>query len=480
MGAPLPTNEWYLNLVVGLHDDPGQNGRYDNFAGEENRVHTIPYIVDTVGPIVGIRLHYPNVLSYGTVVQSAFVPQHGLTLGTADGSFTRRYEVDEGTLPSKLGVGLRWVPSETEERRRMEGSDTRRRFMRSSILRGMPYGTVEYYGGDVSPTIASEVAAEAPVVDGSARMECGELDPRGGDAVEPAGSGSGGGGGGGVLVEEDVELRFPESDFTWLVFFSRPVRVRCYVNPAKAVGSASLPPGAASAEDNPSAFQLRVDSKSDGGVDGDGDDDEEPLVVRIALANNCTAGTNVHFCDRSRPRDQSSFASVLRDGASVYPTSPAVKYAFSDPEGGLSPTTPDSKSAYLFFDWRARAFGGGGGDPRRELITFALPHHMDIMRRLDGQSSNEVLREHCVHSLHGNTCLVRGGLWAMEEGESTRVFLRCALVLFVTAHLKRNCFANVACRARRFAQLHVAEAPGAFRHTRSCRVALEGYSVQLA
>jgi hypothetical protein len=67
-------------------------------------------------------------------------------------------------------------------------------------------------------------------------------------------------------------------------------------------------------------------------------------------------------------------------------------------EGGLTPETPDSKSAYLFFDWKANGFTN---DTSKELIAFALPHHVDILRRLDGQSSNEVIADHCMHSLHG-------------------------------------------------------------------------------
>lgn len=80
-------------------------------------------------------------------------------------------------------------------------------------------------------------------------------------------------------------------------------------------------------------------------------------------------------------------------------------------EGALSPETPDSKSAYLFFDWKAKHFYK---DSSKELITFALPHHVDIMRKLDGKSSNKMIG-HCMHSLHGRACLVKGGLWAMEE-----------------------------------------------------------------
>jgi len=407
IGVPLPTNEWYLNLVVGLHDSPSStNEGYEQFANEANRVYTIPYILDVVGPIIGIRLHYPNVLSYGTVVQSNFIPWHGLTLGTVNKEFTRRYSVDEETLPSKLGVGIRW---EEEERKEKEGQ-SKTAYMRSNVLRGMPYGTMQY-GPGVAPTIASEIVSELPLIDGSKRLQCGALDPYSRDTLANSTSA--------MLVEQDVELFFPESDLTWLVFFSKPVYVQCYINDKKALGSevVSLPPGAASTTDNPNAFQLRVDQTQhhDNSLDTE---EEDPLIVRIALANNCTRGTNVHFCQQNQPRDQSTFVSVLRDHANVYPTSPAVTYAFSNPEGGLTPDAPNGKSAYLFFDWGAKSFQvtqeQEEEDPSKELIMFALPHHVDILRGMDGRSSNEVIG-HCIHSLHGNACLVKGGLWAMEE-----------------------------------------------------------------
>ncbi|KAL3792976.1 hypothetical protein HJC23_010989 [Cyclotella cryptica] len=385
VGMPLPTNEWYLNLIVGLNESPGENGQYENFAGEENRVFCIPYIVDTVGTVVGIRLHYPNVVSYGTVVQSVFVSWHGLTLGTADEGFTRRYQVDEGTLPSKLGIGIRW-----------EKNAQSQYFIRSRILRGMPYGTMEYSPG-VQSVIASEVAPKLPLIDGSKELGCGTLDPHNNQVLEAAD---------GIVAKRDIELYFPESDFTWLVFFSKPVHVRCFLNPNKVAGTVSMPPGSILAKDNRNAFQLTLDPIHDHSTDTD-----EPLIVRVALANNCTFGTNVNFCSENRARDQSDFKSILREHAGVYPTSPTVKYSFSNPEGGLTPETPDSKIAYLFFDWNAKDFTSKAS---KELIMFALPHHVDILRRLDGLSSNEIIG-HCKRTLHGNTCLVKGGLWAMEE-----------------------------------------------------------------
>lgn len=330
VGIPLPTNEWYLNLIVGLNDSPGENGQYDNFAGEENRVFCIPYIIDTVGTVVGIRLHYPNVVSYGTVVQSVFVSWHGLTLGTADEGFTRRYQVDEDTLPSKLGIGIRWEKKASKY------------FIRSRILRGMPYGTMEYSPG-VQSVIASEVVSKLPLIDGFTELQCGTLDPHSDQALQSADS---------IIAKREIELYFPESDFTWLVFFSKPVHVRCFINPNKVAGTVSMPPGSILAKDNRNAFQLTLDPQyHSAGTD-------EPLIVRVALANNCTTGTNVNFCSERRARDQSDFMSILREHAGVYPTSPTVKYSFSNP--GLCflvlllvPCTTRSKLVTLLSSFRS-------------------------------------------------------------------------------------------------------------------------------
>lgn len=44
-------------------------------------------------------------------------------------------------------------------------------------------------------------------------------------------------------------------------------------------------------------------------------------VIRAALANNCTMGTNMANCEGSRTgRDNSAYAKLLREHAMVYPT----------------------------------------------------------------------------------------------------------------------------------------------------------------
>ena len=112
----LPTNQWYQNLFL-----------LDNGAREPNdanRVYTIPYIVDTVGPIPGIRLFETWVLGMDKVVQVTYVNFHGLTLGaTHNLESTKAHDETRNILPhhfsldddqpsiplSPLGVTLKWV-----------------------------------------------------------------------------------------------------------------------------------------------------------------------------------------------------------------------------------------------------------------------------------------------------------------------------------------------------------------------------------
>lgn len=43
---PLPTNSWYENFLLGAA-----------YSGQENKVFQVPYILDTAGPIAGVRTH---------------------------------------------------------------------------------------------------------------------------------------------------------------------------------------------------------------------------------------------------------------------------------------------------------------------------------------------------------------------------------------------------------------------------------------
>ena len=90
--VPLPTNAWYQNLLLGSVND--------HHLTPANRAYTIPYLLDFVGPIPGVRVQIPRVLGSDTIVQLSAVESHGLTLGTMGGGLTDDvYSVDEDSPP---------------------------------------------------------------------------------------------------------------------------------------------------------------------------------------------------------------------------------------------------------------------------------------------------------------------------------------------------------------------------------------------
>lgn len=94
----MPTNAWYENLIVGAGEEPPT---------DIHKAYAVPYLVDTVGPIAGIRIHPTHLDAQDTLVQLLVVEPHGLTLG-ASGSTEMAYSI-ASTNP--LGVTLEWVRS---------------------------------------------------------------------------------------------------------------------------------------------------------------------------------------------------------------------------------------------------------------------------------------------------------------------------------------------------------------------------------
>ena len=72
-GRSLPTNIWYQNVLIGdnLQLKPSDN----------QRVYVIPYVIDFVGPIPGIRMNWPFSSGGDRVIQWTYNADHGLTLG---------------------------------------------------------------------------------------------------------------------------------------------------------------------------------------------------------------------------------------------------------------------------------------------------------------------------------------------------------------------------------------------------------------
>lgn len=101
-GEAVPTCQWYQNLVL-LRGEPSS----------VQRVYTVPFIVDTVGAIPGVRMHPNRVVGTNTVIQLAYDEPHGLTIGSTwnankpgETVLSKKYSV-VNTTP--LAITLGWV-----------------------------------------------------------------------------------------------------------------------------------------------------------------------------------------------------------------------------------------------------------------------------------------------------------------------------------------------------------------------------------
>lgn len=365
----LPTNAWYQNLLMAK--------------GEPSMVHraySMPYVIDLAGPVPGIRAHPNHLDASTTVVQLSFVDSHGLTLGASAADLksskppSTRYSVVSTTA---LAATLKWhsLP------------------MTASVVKGMPYTTMLYpmplSDHDLLPTIASEMKLSAPpLADGKIKIECGAKKS--------------------TRVESELMLSFQGSDFTWLVFFSQPIFVKC-TEQSEGMDSA--------------AVLLQVTELAD---TDDNDLDLEHLTVRAALLNNCTNGYNQIFCKHKESEKRvEKHAKLLRERAHLYPGPRAdVDYDIDS----------ENDEAILKFDWDVQNMKGRQDDAtdlseshlRRdtsaneddqsaplELITYALPHHLHRMPAVDFMPWGE--ERFCTKSLIGSICIVSGSSWRLPE-----------------------------------------------------------------
>lgn len=285
-GAPLPTNSWCENFFLG-------EGNNDN---PENKVFQIPYVLDTAGPIRGIRTHASHVLGTSTSVEQAYEPENGLTIGSTE-EFESQHRVsgDKSNVAARLAIVLEW--ESRYYRTTLTGSK-----MSTPIVRGSPYTSMEYF--DASPMVVSQRYAKTdPYVDptnprGPAKMVCGKQ----GTFGPP------------TLVQSEIMVHFDTSDMTWLIFLSEPTEFVCSNSPPVPIDPADapppLPPGVVPAHpvQGPPLFTLKATSKMIHGM------------VRVAMANNCTTGQNAQHCDNFQPNDQTAYIELLRNHYDVYPT----------------------------------------------------------------------------------------------------------------------------------------------------------------
>jgi endoglucanase Acf2 len=295
--------------------------------------------------------------------------------------------------------------------------------MSSPIVKGMPYATMRYEEGlnsvdssgenNMLPTVASEIpfgTKDSVLVDGGKfQLDCHSVSS--GTAT-------------GVRVEHEVQIYIPANDFTWLVFFSEPVLVRCMPMVNNNDGSMLQVVGSAPA------------------LDGDDDDDaadnsdaSTPFIIRLAILNTCTTGRNPIYCNQEEQHvhspkhalswGQGDYGDILRSHAHLYPgPNAAFSYEVNDEDD-------DMTTAILQFDWDMQDMGNSAiqsspstdtnataanaSEPvAYDLIMFSLMHHLDMMGptpSLPGASNNI----YCAKSLTGPACLIQGSTWNLVD-----------------------------------------------------------------
>lgn len=277
-----------------------------------------------------------------------------------------------------------------------EDLSTQFQFMSSSIVRGMPYGTMNYkYDtsngdfGSILPTVVSEINLYSPpVADSSFELVCSKRKKvMQGSHVEQ-------------LVKKSIKIVLLQSDISWLIFYSHPVYVRCY---DMSEDTTTLP------------FVIqatRLANMTEG-------DTELLFTSRIALMNNCTLGTNPSHCKNGRPSNMTQYEKLLHQHADVYPgRNTKIDYTFfsDEVEGG-------GAYAYLQYDWDAHHVQRGKFTPENGmvdagLLMYSLPHHREIMHSQSISPNSfefEGGTSHCTPSLNGNACIVDGAAWVLKE-----------------------------------------------------------------
>jgi len=419
----LPTNQWYQNLLLSPSDDRSSSQNKDN------RIYTIPYVIDAMGPIAGIRVCETKILGMEEIVQVTYIDFHGLTLGAArdyssnlleggvdnDDSMQKRYTVynDEAVKSSHpltpLGITLQW------ERKGQKNASDR---MMSSLVRGMPYGSMHYQYSNLSkgffpsgalPTVASEIALlYPPVVDLETELTCfRNYDQEEENEIQSKG----------LLVKKSVTLSFIESDYSWLIFYSHPVYVRCYemVSAEKDSDAPRFSLQAIRLETNETLHEMNNDESGS----------EVVFTSRIVLMNNCTRGTNPTHCVNGKPHDRSDYSALLHKHANVYPgRNTKIDLTFSTEMKEPSSSGIEIKKTYaqVEFDWDAHDMKDSTEvNDNQNLLMFALPHHRDAIIQSHPQTANPLnlandeSKTYCKSTLNGKACLMKGSKWILKE-----------------------------------------------------------------
>lgn len=281
--------------------------------------------------------------------------------------------------------------------------------MSSSIVRGMPFTTMEYPkkkaivasdGRRILPTIASPIELTGPILvdGGNQKLDC--ISPSA-KVVES------------VLVEHDIELFFNTSDFTWMVFFSEPAWIQCIEDDNRRMYIQVVEYGNNGEKSNLGGNVTTTDEQ-----DECSNSEKDVFVLRAALLDQCTTNSNPTACrvalSNRLPKDEpekEEYTKILREHADIYPgRNSSFFYNMTDDE---------ADGAKLHFHWdvqsmsnqRSSCDGMALDSSAAEILMFALPHHMD---QLTADSLPHGKR-YCKSSLTGPVCLVLGNEWTIQQ-----------------------------------------------------------------
>lgn len=378
-----PTNAWYENLIL---FDPNQGYT------PSNKVYSLPYIIDTAGPVPGLRLNLPFTVANSQVIQMTQDDNFGVTMAGIGWNEASNNGHNDVTLSSMYGGKMNYVLGEEagELGVVLKYGEDDNKSMIAPIVRGMPYGTM-IYKKSIKPSIFSNGLLRSPptIDESSVKIVC--SDPSSSTTTNTNS----------VRVQREVKLHFDQSDFTWLVFFSRPVDVYCLE------------------DSSTNQFQLIAEDTSTSEVD-------VPLVVRLTLWNSCTSGGYSTFCQNQSSDDViEEKATLLRKYADVYPYSPTVHYLFERFDSLNAMDAPEEvDSAVMEFNWDARNMKTGKvvsrSDSDHDLLVYALDHHLQEMKK-SADSAGALRSDICEGTLHGQVCLLipnvntTSTVWSMQQ-----------------------------------------------------------------
>jgi endo-1,3(4)-beta-glucanase len=245
----------------------------------------------------------------------------------------------------------------------------------------MPYATMTYQGRGLYPSLYSYsgLASDVAIDDnGTSSLKCSTADDGKGNTVP---------------VQKHMKMHFINSDFTWIVFFSKPASVRCHMSDG---------------DEFTRDFTLSVL--------------EDDITVRVALLNQCTTGkSNIqqHCSEKAQFDDQQRYEQLLMDHAHILPTNPVIDFSYGN---NNSSNDNDNVATDMIIDWRAKEVTTDGNNrtaPTNDegydtsndgLLMFALPHHQEALVGADKK-----LTKQCTFTFHGETCLVLGSKWVLSQ-----------------------------------------------------------------